>query len=155
AADQDGPEPDDQPGRNELHFGTRADGTGWIRGTFEDAEAFATIATALDARTRPTPENRGTTSGERNAAALVDMVRFALGYEDTGDVKGERPRLVVTIQLEDLEDRARAAMLHTGGTLTPAQLRRLACDADIIPVMLNAQSEPIDIGRAGRAIPLS
>jgi hypothetical protein len=51
AADQDGPEPDDRPGRNELHFGTNADGSGWIRGQFEDAEAFATIITGLDART--------------------------------------------------------------------------------------------------------
>jgi 5-methylcytosine-specific restriction protein A len=63
AADLDGPEPDDRPGRNELHFGTHADGTGWIRGQFQDAEAFATLVTGLDARTRPTPENRGTTSG--------------------------------------------------------------------------------------------
>src|SRR5688500_12854777 len=36
AADQDGPEPDEQPGRNELHFGTNADGSGWIRGQFQD-----------------------------------------------------------------------------------------------------------------------
>jgi hypothetical protein len=119
AADQDGPEPDDRPGRNELHFGTNPDGSGWIRGQFADAEAFATIVTGLDARTRPSPENRGTTSGERNAAALVEICRFALGHDNIGEVNGERPNLVVTIRLEDLEDRARGALLHTGGTLTP------------------------------------
>jgi 5-methylcytosine-specific restriction protein A len=154
AADQDGPEPDERPGRDELHFGTNADGSGWIRGQFQDPEAFATIVTGLDARTRPSPENRGTTAGERNAAALVEICQFALGYDDTGEVNGERPHLVVTIRLEDLENRARGALLHTGGTLTPAQLRRLACDADLIPVVLGERGEPLDIGRAQRKIPI-
>jgi 5-methylcytosine-specific restriction protein A len=154
AADQDGPEPDDRPGRNELHFGTNADGSGWIRGQFADAEAFATIVTGLDARTRPSPENRGTTAGERNAAALVEICRFALGHDNIGEVNGERPNLVVTIKLEDLENRARGALLHTGGSLTPAQLRRIACDADLIPIVLGEHGEPLDIGRADRRIPL-
>jgi len=155
AADLDGPEPDDErPGRNELHWGSNADGSGWIRGQFEDAEAFAVITTGLDARTRPTAENRGTTSGERNAAALVEICRFALGHDNVGEVKGERPHVVVTIGLEDLENRARGALLHTGGGLTPAQLRRIACDADIIPVVLGEHGEPLDIGRAHRQIPI-
>jgi uncharacterized protein DUF222 len=124
AADQDGPEPDDRPGRDELNFGTNPDGSGWIRGQFEDAEAFATISTALDARTRPSPENRGTTAGERNAAALAEICRFTLGYDNNSEVGGERPHLVVTIKLQDLENRARGALLHTGGTLTPR-----SCDA--------------------------
>jgi 5-methylcytosine-specific restriction protein A len=47
AADQDGPEPDERSGRDVLHFGTNADGSGWIRGQFHDAEAFATIVTGL------------------------------------------------------------------------------------------------------------
>jgi hypothetical protein len=89
----------------------------------------------------------------RNAEALVEICRFALGYDATGEVGGERPHLVVTIRLEDLENRARAAMLHTGGGLTPAQLRRLACDADIIPVVLGERGEPLDIGRSQRKIP--
>jgi 5-methylcytosine-specific restriction protein A len=154
AADQDGPEPDDRPGRNVLHVGTHADGSGWLRGRFDDAEAFATIVTGLEARPRPTPENRGTTSGERNAAALVEICRFTLGHDDVGEVGGERPHLVVTISLADLENRARGALLHTGGGLTPGQLRRLACDADLIPVVLGEQGEPLDIGRAERRIPL-
>ncbi len=154
AADQDGPEPDDRPGRNELHFGTNPDGSSWIRGQFNDAEAFATITTGLDARTRPSPENRGTTAGERNAAALVEICRFALGHDNIGEVNGERPNLVVTIGLKDLEDRVRGALLHTGGSLTPAQLRRIACDADLIPVVLGESGEPLDIGRADRRIPL-
>ncbi|MGI5129438.1 DUF222 domain-containing protein [Pseudonocardia sp. CA-107938] len=152
AADLDGPEPDERPGRNELQMGANADGSGWLRGQFEDPLAFAAIRTAIEARTRPTPENRGTTAAERNAAALAEICGFALDFDDTGEVAGERPRLVVTISLTDLENRARSAMLDTGGQLTPGQLRRLACDAQLIPVLLDERSEPVDIGRASRTI---
>ena len=125
AADVDGPEPDDKPGKNVLSVHANPDGTGSIHGVFDDAGAFAAIRTVLDARTRPTAENRGTTVAERNAAALVEVCRFALDHQDHGEVKGERPHLTVTIALKDLEARARGAVLAMGGELTPAQLRRL------------------------------
>ncbi len=53
AADVDGPEPDDRPGRNVLSVHANPDGTGSIHGVFDDAGAFAAIRTVLDARTRP------------------------------------------------------------------------------------------------------
>jgi hypothetical protein len=34
---------------------------------------------------------------------LVEICRFALGHDNIGEVNGERPNLVVTIRLEDLE----------------------------------------------------
>ncbi|MGH7556337.1 MAG: DUF222 domain-containing protein [Gemmatimonadota bacterium] len=34
--------------------------------------------------------------------------------------------------------------------LTPAQIRRIACDAKIIPALLGTRSEPLDMGRAVR-----
>jgi 5-methylcytosine-specific restriction protein A len=84
----------------------------------------------------------------------MEICRFALGYANTGNVKGERPHLIVTIKLEDLENRARGAMLDTGGQLTPNQLRRIACDARLIPVVLGKRGEVLDVGRASREIPL-
>ena len=41
-------------------------------------------------------------------------------------------------------------MLDTGGALTPHQLRRLACDAGLIPCLLDGDSQPLDVGRARR-----
>ena len=41
-------------------------------------------------------------------------------------------------------------MLDTGGSLTPHQLRRLACDAGLIPCLLDGDSQPLDVGRARR-----
>ncbi len=114
------PEPDDRPGRNELHVHRNLDGTGSIHGVFDDPAAFAPILTALDARTRPSAENRGATVAEKNAAALVEICEFALRYQHDGKVAGERPHVTVTIGLAELEARARGALLDMGGELTPA-----------------------------------
>ena len=38
----------------------------------------------------------------------------------------------------------------TGTLLNPAEIRRLACDADIIPIVLGAAGEVLDVGRAAR-----
>ena len=132
AADLDGAEPDDRPGRNELRVHRNLDGTGSIHGVFDDPAAFAPILTALDARTRPSAENRGATVAEKNAAALVEICEFALGYQHDGMVAGERPHVTVTIGLAELEARARGALLDMGGELTPGQLRRMLCDARIV-----------------------
>ncbi|MEO8851837.1 MAG: DUF222 domain-containing protein, partial [Allobranchiibius sp.] len=37
-----------------------------------------------------------------------------------------------------------------GDYLDPGTLRRLACDADLIPIVLGGGSEPLDVGRAKR-----
>jgi hypothetical protein len=42
------------------------------------------------------------------------------------------------------------ALLSTRGTLTAAELRRLACDARVIPAVLGADSEILDLGRTRR-----
>ena len=58
--------------------------------------------------------------------------------------------MTVTIGLAELEARARGALLDMGGELTPAQLRRMLCDARIVPVVLGEAGEPLDVGRARR-----
>src|SRR4051794_7939216 len=47
----------------------------------------------------------------------------------------------------------RMAVTETGVPLSAPTARRLACDATIIPLVLGANSEPLDIGRATRLIP--
>jgi len=43
-----------------------------------------------------------------------------------------------------------AGHTFTGQTLTPGQVRRMACEADIIPVVLGTESEVVDMGRESR-----
>jgi len=42
----------------------------------------------------------------------------------------------VVVGLTDLEHRARGGCLDFGGTLSPASLRTLACDAAVVPVVM-------------------
>lgn len=62
------------------------------------------------------------------------------------------PQVVVTVAWETLLGAAaQAGVLDTGEALTPAQLRGLLCRAEVIPVVLGGNSEPLDVGRARRA----
>ncbi len=94
------------------------------------------------------------TPPQRQAEALADACAYILDHDDNlPETGGRRPQLTVIVRLEDLEQRARSAMLEFGGTLTPASLRMLACDAGVIPVVMNGAGQPLDIGRASRTIP--
>nr|AKG47143.1 endonuclease [uncultured bacterium] len=66
---------------------------------------------------------------------------------------GGRLHLNVHIDLTDLEHRARSAMLDFGGRLSPEALRMLACDAAVVPIVMNGAGQPLDVGRATRTIP--
>ncbi|MFH5877490.1 DUF222 domain-containing protein [Arthrobacter sp. NA-172] len=78
---------------------------------------------------------------------------------------GLRPQVMVTIDYQDLLDRvqhhgATAAnpRLSTGastfqGPIHPSVIRKIACDADIIPVLLGSDSRVLDIGRTTRVFP--
>ncbi len=59
----------------------------------------------------------------------------------------------ILVRLEDLENRARSAMLDFGGSLSPESLRMLACDAAVIPIVMNGVGQPLDVGRVNRTIP--
>jgi hypothetical protein len=55
-----------------------------------------------------------------------------------------------------LTDREASAVLTaaldplTGEVLSPAAVRKLACDASIIPIVLGSQSQPLHVGRTRR-----
>ena len=61
--------------------------------------------------------------------------------------------VVVTMTLEQLLadlDHAGVCTLDTGGRITAAEARRLACTAGIIPVVLGGKSQVLDVGRKRR-----
>ncbi|MFF2316816.1 DUF222 domain-containing protein [Arthrobacter sp. NPDC058097] len=45
------------------------------------------------------------------------------------------------------------ALFAFGGPVNPATIRKIACDADIIPIVLGSQGRILDIGRASRVFP--
>ena len=63
---------------------------------------------------------------------------------------GDATTLVITLDHDRLRAGTGHATLPDGTPLSPAQTRRLACMAAILPVVLGAQSQPLDLGRTRR-----
>lgn len=58
--------------------------------------------------------------------------------------------VVVTVNHEDLLAGVGAAHTDTGADLSVSQVRRVACGAGLLPVVLNGDSFPVDVGRTKR-----
>ncbi|WP_300010811.1 HNH endonuclease signature motif containing protein, partial [Pseudonocardia sp.] len=121
-----------------------------------DAAMFDAIATLIDAGARPRTADDDRTPATRQAEALADACGFVLDHgsaEHLPSGGGRRPHLNIIVTLDDLQRRARAAVLDFGGTLSPEALRMLCCDAAVIPVVMGSAGQPLDIGRRTRVIP--
>jgi hypothetical protein len=154
--DEDGPEPDDRPPApvNELHLlPHRGRPGGQIKGRFDDPALYDAIATLIDAKAAPRTGDDERSAAQRQAEALAEVCGYVLDHGDVPDTGGRRPHLNVIIGIDDLETRARAAMLDFGGRLSPEALRLLACDAAVVPIVMNGAGQPLDVGRARRTIP--
>ena len=86
----------------------------------------------------------------RQAQALIALVNGASESVSDGSARAE---IVVHVDLETLQ-----RGLHAGGTCRTAlgadlpveTVRRLACEAEILPVVLDGRSVPMDVGRSKR-----
>ncbi|HWD83849.1 MAG TPA: DUF222 domain-containing protein, partial [Kribbella sp.] len=67
---------------------------------------------------------------------------------------GAKANITVTIDLDDLKTATADAIGQTvySNGLSAATIRRLACDANIIPIVLGSKSEPLDVGRCERLV---
>jgi hypothetical protein len=154
--DQDGPRPNDiSEIRRHLSFHDRDGGyelAGWL-----DREAAEILRAALSPLAAPRPATDGEidlrTAAQRNADALVDLAQRSLQAGDLPTEGGQRPQVVVTMNLTVLQGRIGAASLAFGGPINADIARRIACDARVIPVVLGARGEPLDIGRASYTVP--
>ena len=123
-----------------------------------DPVGRAALEAAIGPLSAPHPSADGEPdlrSGERRRGeALVALVGRAVA---TGDGLGPHPRttLLVEVGLETLRSGLTGAGVTTGdlesGThLAPETMRRLACDAEVVPVVLDGPAEIADLGRARR-----
>jgi len=157
--DADGPEPvdpDEAPRPdNTLFLGRSRRGRLKLTGEF-DAAGEAAIRAMIDALAKPSaaidgiPDERSIAA--RQGDALVDAAHQVLGFGELPDCGGERPHVTVTIDLDDLRDSLRGALLDYGPTLHPETARMLACDAAVVPVVLAGPSQPLDVGRSRRTL---
>jgi hypothetical protein len=63
---------------------------------------------------------------------------------------GTPTSVVVMLDLETLRGGLGAAELSTGGRITAAEARRLACTAEVLPAVLGGAGEVLDLGRSRR-----
>jgi len=148
-----------------------ASAAGWagaaVKAGVEDSAvgAAAGAADVLDRRSRP----------QRLLDGLVSGCKAALAAGALPATGGLRPQVMATIDYRDLLQRLRGADGHNQGPGSPDQgagtpgegtgtltfagpvtastIRQLACDADIIPVLLGGAGQVLDIGRAARVFP--
>ena len=145
------------------------DGAGGVRikgrGGLEDG---AVLRTALLPLTKPIPavdpdtpgcevETDPRDHGARMFDALVELAQHALDTDRVPASHGARPRVAITVDLRSLvtglgEDPGAEARTDDGLRLSVAAVRRLACDAELIPVCLGTQGEVLDVGRIARLV---
>jgi Domain of unknown function (DUF222)/HNH endonuclease len=139
-----------------LHVSPTIEGRVRIDGDL-DPESGQTLITALrsvqDTWARDELEDRRT-APQRRADALTELCRGWLDRSDRPSVAGERPHVVVTVDLESLEGRlGRRCELPDVGPISPEIARRLACDAGVSRVITGGASEPLDVGRRTPVVP--
>jgi len=91
----------------------------------------------------------GASISETHGAALCELIEHLprTGWPGHG---GNRCEVIVQIDLPALLTGIGAAGLDTGVAITAGEARRLACNAGIIPAVLDADSLPLDLGRSRR-----
>ena len=136
-----------------LHIAEKANGGSRIRGEL-DPELTAALRAALSPLAAPQPGPDGAKdprpAARRNADALAELLRRASAAQTVTASHGANATVTITIALETLERRVGApgAWLDWAGPVSAQTARRIACDAGVIPVLLGACGEPLDVGRA-------
>jgi hypothetical protein len=130
-------------------------------GTFEyrlrlDAEGKTVLEAALGplAAPRPAdgvPDARG--SDRRRSDALIEIVRRAVACPE-GVPTTAKAQVFLSVDIDDLIRRTRCATTigsaDAGALMAPETLRRMACDAGVLPVVMGGPSHLLDLGRASR-----
>ena len=148
--------------RRHLTLAPLLDGMTSIDGLL-DAESAALLNAALEPFLVPMGSEDARSAAQRRADGLTDIVRTACDHRLLPMVGGERPHLQVLMAGGPGEstdgDLSRphipgAAWLQQspGGAapLHPMSVARIACDAQILPVLLNSDGLPMALGRSQR-----
>ena len=147
---------------NRLGFSSQSDGTTAFHGSL-DPVSTARLRGCIDAKVNELWRNRqGITdttvapprdvlSNEKlRAEALVELVRA--GHAAGAGHRGHAEVLVL-IDYQTLRGELTAsgvARLADGTPVPPDTIRQLACDANILPIVMGGASMPLDVGRASR-----
>ncbi|MFF5173161.1 DUF222 domain-containing protein [Micromonospora sp. NPDC000089] len=127
------------------------DGRLRLTGTL-DTEAAALLRAAIDPLTAPAGPDDTRTPGQRRHDALADVCRLALRTGELPENGGDPAQLVVTTGYDALTRQLGDGALDVGPRLGADAVRRLACDAAILPAVLGGVGQVLDVGRQRRLI---
>jgi len=141
--------------RRRLHLTRGLDGALTLDGLF-DPEAGAILRTAIDALTRPLPDD-DRIAPQRRADALVELARRQLDGGALPASGGQRPHLSVVVPAAALRHEAGAppAELEWSGPIVDQTARRMGCDAVCSTIEVDEEGMPMTVGRATRTVPPS
>ena len=123
------------------------DGNRSVKGTLTP-EVGAKFQAALDAASQPAGPDDDRTPRQRRHDAL-GVIADAYTAQTGPSFAGAPRTVIVTIDLPTLEGRLRDAWIATPfGSISPETARRLACDAEVIPMVLGSKGDVLDIGVA-------
>lgn len=147
-------DPDPARPRREFRYSLTRDGRMKFSGEF-DPETGTLAEHLLIPLAKPDPvDEHGNpdprTTAERHGDAFAAIVDLAARAPDLPVKAGERAVVTVTIGIDELEHRAATVLLDGWGTMTIEQLRRICCDAQVLPAVLGRDSDILDLGRAAR-----
>ncbi|WP_237742655.1 DUF222 domain-containing protein [Actinopolymorpha alba] len=94
------------------------------------------------------PDTR--TASRRLGDAFVEMLDLALAAGEAPTRGGTKPQIILTMTLAQLVTGIGYATLDSGEQISAETARLLACDADVIPAVLDGKGHVLDLGRTTR-----
>jgi len=146
--------------RRHVLFTPTLDGSWHLEGLL-DPLAGASVASALDSLMTPEGAADQRSTGQRRADALRDLAETGSGANGRGvaTVVVTIDNLALTTEVTNLPDAGVAERRLTrpwadleGAPLPVPIARKLACDARIIPAVLDTDGRVLDVGRAKRLV---
>lgn len=153
-------ETEEEYARRLAYVTVRDNGDGTVDGRFRLPTLHADLLrAALDSLTSPRRLGDGRvdpTTGVRLSASslrgrgLMELLEHHLDPTSLPGQGGSPFTVVVTVGLEALQTGLGVAAADTGCRVSAGEARRLACRAGIIPMVLDGDSMPLDLGRERR-----
>ncbi|HEU5475495.1 MAG TPA: DUF222 domain-containing protein [Actinophytocola sp.] len=156
--DQDGEDPHQEDKlaepENELHICTQPDGWIKFRGVLdpEAGEEFVSLIGALSLPLSPVDGVPDPRSAQRRRGDGFAQLCHSAAQLDDSTAGGNKPHLHLYMDLNALLEGIGTATLDGGAFLSASAARRIACDTGLIPVVLNGDSVPLDVGRERRLV---
>ncbi|GAA4016562.1 HNH endonuclease signature motif containing protein [Allokutzneria multivorans] len=131
-----------------VKMGTNEHGHLHLIGSF-DTLTGQKIQALMHALAKKRPGDDRTTE-QRYADAFAEVIDLALATKVLPTNGGERPQVIVTISYADLMASLGTGYTAWGDPITARLVRQIACDANILPVLLGGEGRPLDVGRNNR-----